>query len=147
MATHSSILSWRIPRTEKSGGLQSMRWRSIGHDWTLSLIPSKHSLFISSLPPSLSPSFILYFFPIFFLFSLSYPPFLSCPHANKANETLALPFLFSIFLFAAPWCFLPDKIHIHNSLHVQVLLLEWTVSEHWLLSTWLFLHSPLPFLI
>ena len=24
MATHSSILSWRIPWTEKSGGLQSM---------------------------------------------------------------------------------------------------------------------------
>ena len=24
MATHSSILSWRIPRTEEPGGLQSM---------------------------------------------------------------------------------------------------------------------------
>ena len=24
MATHSSILAWRIPRTEDSGGLQSM---------------------------------------------------------------------------------------------------------------------------
>ena len=24
MATHSSILAWRIPRTEKSGGLQSV---------------------------------------------------------------------------------------------------------------------------
>ena len=24
MATHSSILAWRIPRTEKPGGLQSM---------------------------------------------------------------------------------------------------------------------------
>ena len=24
MATHSSILAWRIPRTEESGGLQSM---------------------------------------------------------------------------------------------------------------------------
>ena len=25
MATHSNILAWRIPLTEKSGGLQSMR--------------------------------------------------------------------------------------------------------------------------
>ena len=25
MATHSSILAWRIPRTEESGGLQSMK--------------------------------------------------------------------------------------------------------------------------
>ena len=24
MATHSSILAWKIPRTEKPGGLQSM---------------------------------------------------------------------------------------------------------------------------
>ena len=24
MATHSSILAWRIPRTEEPGGLQSM---------------------------------------------------------------------------------------------------------------------------
>ena len=24
MATHSSILAWRIPRTEETGGLQSM---------------------------------------------------------------------------------------------------------------------------
>ena len=24
LATHSSILAWRIPRTEESGGLQSM---------------------------------------------------------------------------------------------------------------------------
>ena len=24
MATHSSVLAWRIPRTEKPGGLQSM---------------------------------------------------------------------------------------------------------------------------
>ena len=28
MATHSSILAWRIPRTEELGGLQSMGWQS-----------------------------------------------------------------------------------------------------------------------
>ena len=32
MATHSSILAWRIPRTEQPGGLQSMAWQIIGHD-------------------------------------------------------------------------------------------------------------------
>ena len=30
MATHSSILAWRIPCTEEPGGLQSMRLRSKG---------------------------------------------------------------------------------------------------------------------
>ena len=32
MATHSSILAWRIPRTEKPGGLRSMGWQRVGHD-------------------------------------------------------------------------------------------------------------------
>ena len=32
MATHSSILAWRIPRTEESGGLQSMRSQKVRHD-------------------------------------------------------------------------------------------------------------------
>ena len=32
MATHSSILAWRIPRTEEPGGLQSMRSQRVGHD-------------------------------------------------------------------------------------------------------------------
>ena len=33
MATHSSILAWRIPWTEKPGGLQFMGPQRIGHDW------------------------------------------------------------------------------------------------------------------
>ena len=33
MATHSSILAWRIPWTEGPGGLQSMAFQRVGHDW------------------------------------------------------------------------------------------------------------------
>ena len=32
MATHSSILTWRIPRTEEPDGLQSMGSQRVGHD-------------------------------------------------------------------------------------------------------------------
>ena len=32
MATHSSILAWRIPWTEEPGGLQSMGFQKVGHD-------------------------------------------------------------------------------------------------------------------
>ena len=32
MATHSSILAWRIPGTEEPGGLQSMGSHRVGHD-------------------------------------------------------------------------------------------------------------------
>ena len=33
MATHSSILAWRIPWTEELGGLQSLGSQKVGHDW------------------------------------------------------------------------------------------------------------------
>ena len=32
MATHSSILAWKIPQTEETGRLQSMRSQRVGHD-------------------------------------------------------------------------------------------------------------------
>ena len=37
MATHFSILAWRIPWTEEPGGLQSMGSQRVGHDWATSL--------------------------------------------------------------------------------------------------------------
>ena len=32
MATHSSVLAWRIPWTEEPGGLQSTGSQRVGHD-------------------------------------------------------------------------------------------------------------------
>ena len=32
MATHSSILAWKIPWTEEPGGLQSMGLQRVGYD-------------------------------------------------------------------------------------------------------------------
>ena len=37
MATHSSVLVWRIPGTEEPGRLQSMGSQRVGHDWATSL--------------------------------------------------------------------------------------------------------------
>ena len=34
MATHSSILAWRIPGMEEPGGLPSMVSHRVGHDWS-----------------------------------------------------------------------------------------------------------------
>ena len=33
MATHSSILAWRIPWAEEPGGLQSMGLQRVRHNW------------------------------------------------------------------------------------------------------------------
>ena len=43
MATHSSILAWRIPRTEEPGGLQSMGLKRVGHD----RVTNTHTLLLS----------------------------------------------------------------------------------------------------
>ena len=40
MATHSSILALRIPRTEESGGLQSMESQRVRHD-----LATEHTIF------------------------------------------------------------------------------------------------------
>ena len=37
MATHSSILDWRIPWTEEPGSLQSRGSQRVGHDWATEL--------------------------------------------------------------------------------------------------------------
>ena len=47
MATHSSILARRIPRTEEPGGLQSMGSQRVGHSWA------------TNIPPHLFPPFHL----------------------------------------------------------------------------------------
>ena len=40
VATHSSILSWKIPWMEEPGGLQSMGSQRVGHDWATSPLSS-----------------------------------------------------------------------------------------------------------
>ena len=42
MATHSSILAWKIPWTEEPDRLQSIGSQSVGHDWLTSLSLSTH---------------------------------------------------------------------------------------------------------
>ena len=34
MAAHSSVLAWRIAGTGAPGGLPSMGWHRVGHDWS-----------------------------------------------------------------------------------------------------------------
>ena len=45
MATHSSVLAWRIPWTEESGGLQSMGLQMVRQNWVINA-----STFISLSP-------------------------------------------------------------------------------------------------
>ena len=54
MATHSSILAWRIPWREEPGGLQSKGSQRVGHDWATNTNSFHHcihkSVFCISIP-------------------------------------------------------------------------------------------------
>ena len=43
MATHSSVLAWRIPGTGEPGGLPSMGSHTVGHDWSDLAAAAYHS--------------------------------------------------------------------------------------------------------
>ena len=45
MATHSSILAWRIPWTVKPGGLESMGSQKVRHDWSNLAHTHTHSFY------------------------------------------------------------------------------------------------------
>ena len=53
MATHSSVLSWRIPGMGEPGGLPSMGSHRVGHDWSdLAAVAVIHvSMWMSSRSP------------------------------------------------------------------------------------------------
>ena len=52
MATHSSVLAWRIPWIEKPGGLQSTGLQRVGHNWVITLNLLKLRVVITFLPRS-----------------------------------------------------------------------------------------------
>ena len=50
MATHSSVLAWRIPETGEPGGLLPMGSHRVGHDWSdLAAAAAANTLFPKSV--------------------------------------------------------------------------------------------------
>ena len=45
MATHSSVLAWRIPRTQGPGGIQSIGLQRVRHDWVTNTQREKKKTF------------------------------------------------------------------------------------------------------
>ena len=84
MATHSSILAWRIPWTEEPSGLQSMGLQRVGHDWATSLslfTLTFHTLYSRIIEIPCSPMQTHFFF----------------------NCNVDIQLLSHIRLFATPW--------------------------------------------
>ena len=56
MATHSSILAWRIPWREEPGRLQSMGLQRVRHNWVTSLFQSLNRVACHSLLQGIFPT-------------------------------------------------------------------------------------------
>ena len=50
MASHSSVLAWRIPGMREPGGLPSMGLHRVGHDWS-DLAAAAAQTAVSSIHP------------------------------------------------------------------------------------------------
>ena len=50
MATHSSVLAWRIPGTAEPGGLPSMGSHRVGHNWSDLAAAAAMSQWVKNLP-------------------------------------------------------------------------------------------------
>ena len=62
MATHSSILAWRIPWTEEPGGLQSMGSHKVGHDRSnLACMNTERLFYIDHLILTVKMRYFYYF--------------------------------------------------------------------------------------
>ena len=84
MATHSSVLAWRIPGTGKPGGLPSMGSHRVGHDWSDLAGAAAATLIILGLSSHDRKTFYIYlglfhFFQCFVVFSVVFVQSLSCP--------------------------------------------------------------------
>ena len=58
MTTHSSVLAWRIPGNREPGGLPSMGWHRVGHDWSDLAAAAERSLAAVWLPGDVSQTWV-----------------------------------------------------------------------------------------
>ena len=110
MATHSSVLAWRIPRTGEPGGLPSMGLHRVGHDW-------RGLAAAATCSSSLISSFLSFFFHLFLFVLLP-------PHTFSALSPISFFLLFFFFLL-----FLPSAVAIRTAVCVYVqnhkLIIHW----------------------
>ena len=115
MATHSSILAWRIPWAEEPGGLQSTGSQRVGHNWATSLHLSISKVFFLSWKHIIS---ILYQCDFYWLHSLLMNLQGSCSCSLLLNDT-------AVEVFVSLVCF-PSHLFLEMSLMGQRV---WTVLK------------------
>ena len=123
LATHSSVLAWRIPGTGEPGGLPSLGSHRVGHDWSdLAAAAGKHKL-IRYLTHYHSPQSIL----CFLVYNKSSLCFQGKVVTLKVVESLQFNPNCAMYLF---WVFILVTQTVYNdkpkTLFITILLLSST---------------------
>ena len=140
MATHSSVLAWRIPGAGEPGGLPSMRSHRVRHNWSdLAAAAAAVSLksemmfepFEMFSPPSLP-----------FRFYLGWILLIPLKFLQMGDRTVC--FLHLLYAFSSDWTFfktsifksrditLPTKVHLVKAMFFPVVMYgceSWTVKK------------------
>ena len=102
MATHSSILAWRVPWTEEPGGLQSMGSQRVGHNRARAHVHMSHKGTGEDWPGE---------------------PLTDCPLVSVAfaSPRARLPhvIILGIFILTASWQELPAAALINGECQLQ----------------------------
>ena len=129
MATHSSVLAWRIPGTGEPGGLPSMGSHRVGHDWSnlaAAAGPSFHYVSTSGInksdswpfqsPVSYSRDSVIWLksWVNFQIHNRKYYDFSSCMSAQPLS---------SVWLFEIPWTVTLARLLCPRILQAKIL--EW----------------------
>ena len=114
MATHSSVLAWRIPGTGKPGGPPSVGWHRVGHDWSnLAVAAAMPSKFIHVVVNDKISFFFWHSIPLYIYTtsSLSVYLLISCKSSVQSVQSLNCVRLFATLWTAAH----PASLSITNS--------------------------------
>ena len=99
MASHSSILAWRMPWTEEPGRLWSIRSQTVGHDWSNLALSTSNSTWrqeLLELVSTLTHGFLFSIQTCWIIISRVYSVF--SPAAKvKSNQKDSWPWYFSLF--------------------------------------------------
>ena len=151
MATHLSILAWRIPKTEEPGGLQSVGSQGVGHEWlthTLGLLllhtqPSQPSLKCFSTDPAFLRTLVLSWAQMTqsdqaLLFSNLFTSWVLLPY-NPASlsfhilESQGPPTSEPLHLLLLPYGWLFSPLHQPSYPHSLLHILTFSGKSSWIL--------------
>ena len=127
MATHSSVLAWRIPGAGEPSGLPSMGSHRVGHDWS-DLAAARRRILLTSVPKTWVPKVQFKLLtPQGESLSLCNPPSHLCPSLQTQSQPDCFSSLPTWFV-----CTSLTVLIVYVSLCQSLVCLQWELLHAWM---------------